>query len=112
MKHLFKTTTISEERSVMESTDSTTKLQDSTNESEEEEEEETLNEKIDRLALETSGDDEDFDVSDRISCFCLIFDIHFFILNAIIKFVVDLSGVLQSICEFEGNSVTWPFFDR
>lgn len=38
-------------------------------ENEEEEKEETLNEKIDRLALENSEDDEDFDVSNQISVF-------------------------------------------
>lgn len=50
--------TTSEEKSV----DSTTKVKDSTSEAEKEEKkEETLNEKLDRLALENSEDDEDFD---------------------------------------------------
>lgn len=54
----------------MESTDSTAKLKHATSESEKEEKKkekkkETLNEKIDRLALECSEDDEDFDVSDQ-----------------------------------------------
>ncbi|XP_077269954.1 uncharacterized protein LOC143901459 isoform X2 [Temnothorax americanus] len=47
-----------EEKSVTESTESTAKLKDSSSESEKEE---TLNEKIERLALENSEDDEDFD---------------------------------------------------
>ncbi|XP_025990099.1 uncharacterized protein LOC105202133 isoform X2 [Solenopsis invicta] len=56
-KHEIKVTT-SEEKSV----DSTTKVKDSTSEAEKEEKkEETLNEKLDRLALENSEDDEDFD---------------------------------------------------
>lgn len=67
-KYFFKVTT-SEERSVTESTDSTAKLKHATSESEKEEKKkekkETLNEKIDRLALECSEDDEDFDVSDQ-----------------------------------------------
>ncbi|XP_024877770.1 uncharacterized protein LOC112458394 isoform X1 [Temnothorax curvispinosus] len=50
-----------EEKSVTESTESTAKLKDSSSESEKEEKKETLNEKIDRLALENSEDDEDFD---------------------------------------------------
>lgn len=65
-KYFFKVTT-SEDRSVTESTDSTAKLKHATSESEKEEKKkkkETLNEKIDRLALECSEDDEDFDVSD------------------------------------------------
>ncbi|XP_012537520.1 uncharacterized protein LOC105837355 isoform X2 [Monomorium pharaonis] len=55
-------TMTSEEKPITESKDST-EVKDSTNalEEEEEEEEETLNEKIDRLALENSEDDEDFD---------------------------------------------------
>lgn len=60
-KYFFKVTT-SEERPVTESTDSTAKLKHATSE---EEKKETLNEKIDRLALECSEDDEDFDVSDQ-----------------------------------------------
>ncbi|XP_012537521.1 serine/threonine-protein kinase rio2 isoform X3 [Monomorium pharaonis] len=57
-----KVTMTSEEKPITESKDST-EVKDSTNalEEEEEEEEETLNEKIDRLALENSEDDEDFD---------------------------------------------------
>ncbi|XP_011687603.1 PREDICTED: acidic repeat-containing protein isoform X2 [Wasmannia auropunctata] len=54
-------TTTSEEKSVTESMDSTEKLKDSSSESEEEEKEETLDEKIDRLALDSSEGDEDFD---------------------------------------------------
>ncbi|XP_071555966.1 uncharacterized protein [Temnothorax nylanderi] len=50
-----------EEKSVTESMESTAKLKDSSSESEKEEKKETLNEKIDRLALENSEDDEDFD---------------------------------------------------
>ncbi|XP_011687604.1 PREDICTED: rRNA biogenesis protein rrp36 isoform X3 [Wasmannia auropunctata] len=56
-----KVTTTSEEKSVTESMDSTEKLKDSSSESEEEEKEETLDEKIDRLALDSSEGDEDFD---------------------------------------------------
>ncbi|XP_011687605.1 PREDICTED: uncharacterized protein LOC105449867 isoform X4 [Wasmannia auropunctata] len=56
-------TTTSEEKSVTESMDSTEKLKDSSSESEEEEKEETLDEKIDRLALDSSEGDEDFDRS-------------------------------------------------
>lgn len=56
------------------------KLKDSANESEEEDNlKETLNEKIDRFALENSEDDEDFDVSDQVSHFCLTSDTHFLI---------------------------------
>lgn len=62
----FKVTTTSEEKSVTESMDSTVKSKDSASESEEEEKEETLREKIDRLALENSENDEDFDVSNQV----------------------------------------------
>lgn len=79
----------------MESMDSTAKVKDSTNESEKEEEE-TLNEKIARLALESSEDDEDFDVSDQVSYFCLIFDVYFLILDAVIKFTVDSNCISHS----------------
>lgn len=109
MKHFFKATTTSEEKSVTES-DSAAKLNDSACESEEEKKNETLNEKIDRLASENSENDEDFDVSDQVSYFRLTSGSQFLILDAIIKFIVDSSGVScsQSICEFGGNSVTWP----
>lgn len=50
-----------------ESTDAAEKQENLTSESEDEEneEEETLKEKIDRLALENSDEDENFDVSNR-----------------------------------------------
>jgi len=65
----FKPTTTSEEKSATESTDAEkqgnlTSCSES-EEGEENEEEETLKEKIDRLALESSDEDEDFDVSNR-----------------------------------------------
>lgn len=110
-KYFFKVTT-SEERSVTESTDSTAKLKHATSESEKEEKKETLNEKIDRLALECSEDDEDFDVSDQSVIFLFntryLFIYFFFILDDIIKFIVHSNGVSrsQSICGFEENSVT------
>lgn len=56
----------------------------SESEEEKEEQKETLKEKIDRLALESSENDEDFDVSDQVLYFCLTFDVRFFILDAII----------------------------
>lgn len=79
----------------------------SESEEEKEEEKETLKEKIDRLALESSENDEDFDVSDQVLYFCLTFDVHFFILDGITQFVVDSNGVSrsQSIYGFEENSV-------
>lgn len=113
-KYFFKVTT-SEDRSVTESTDSTAKLKHATSESEKEEKKkkkETLNEKIDRLALECSEDDEDFDVSDDQSVIFLFntryLFFFFFILDDIIKFIVHSNGVSrsQSICGFEENSVT------
>ncbi|KAL6428871.1 hypothetical protein ACFW04_008009 [Cataglyphis niger] len=59
-------TSTSEEKSVTESTDNTEKQRNLINhsESEEDEDEETLEEKIDRLALESSDEDEDFDPAD------------------------------------------------
>ncbi|KAL6428875.1 hypothetical protein ACFW04_008009 [Cataglyphis niger] len=61
-----KATSTSEEKSVTESTDNTEKQRNLINhsESEEDEDEETLEEKIDRLALESSDEDEDFDPAD------------------------------------------------
>lgn len=63
------TTTTSEEKSATESTDATEKQENMTScseseEDEKNEEEETLKEKIDRLALESSDEDEDFDPAD------------------------------------------------
>ncbi|XP_011256743.2 transcription initiation factor TFIID subunit 11 isoform X1 [Camponotus floridanus] len=65
------TTTTSEEKSATESTDATEKQENltscsesSSSEDEKNEEEETLKEKIDRLALESSDEDEDFDPAD------------------------------------------------
>lgn len=72
-RRFFKpTTTTSEEKSATESTDATEKQENMTScseseEDEKNEEEETLKEKIDRLALESSDEDEDFDVSNRIT---------------------------------------------
>lgn len=65
----------SEEKSATESMGSSPKLKAATSESEEEGQKESLNEKIDRLALEDSEDDEDFNVSDvsEVSEFCLTF---------------------------------------
>ncbi|KAL0101120.1 hypothetical protein PUN28_018756 [Cardiocondyla obscurior] len=54
-------TTTTEEKSVTESMDSTAKLKDSDSESEAEEEKETLNEKLDRLAMDNSESDENFE---------------------------------------------------
>lgn len=115
-RNIFFKVTTSEERSVTESTDSTAKLKHATSESEKEEKKkekkETLNEKIDRLALECSEDDEDFDVSDQSVIFLfntryLLF-FFFFIPDDTIKFIVHSNGVSrsQSICGFEENSVT------
>ncbi|XP_050455986.1 uncharacterized protein LOC126853900 isoform X4 [Cataglyphis hispanica] len=68
-----KATSTSEEKSVTESTDNTEKQRNLINHSEseedeelndEDEDEETLEEKIDRLALESSDEDEDFDPAD------------------------------------------------
>lgn len=68
-RRFFKPTT-SEEKSATESTDTMEKQENLTScseseEDEKNEEEETLKEKIDRLALESSDEDEDFDVSNR-----------------------------------------------
>ncbi|KAL0101119.1 hypothetical protein PUN28_018756 [Cardiocondyla obscurior] len=60
-KHDSKVTTTTEEKSVTESMDSTAKLKDSDSESEAEEEKETLNEKLDRLAMDNSESDENFE---------------------------------------------------
>lgn len=73
-KRFFKATITSEEKSVTESTDNTEKQRNLISHSEsegneeindEDEDEETLEEKINRLALESSDEDEDFDVSNR-----------------------------------------------
>lgn len=53
--------------------DPTAKMKEDSSESEEEEKEETLNEKIDRLASESSEGDEDFDVSGQVSCLMLVY---------------------------------------
>lgn len=102
MKHFFKVKEMLGEEGV------TTRLEDSeSSESEEEEKKETLNEKIDRFALENSEDDEDFDVSDQVSYFCLTSDNSFSLLpDAIVKFIESIQASFQSICRFEGNSVT------
>lgn len=94
-KNFFKVTTTSEEKlkekseekSVTESMDSTSTSEHSTSESEkhekeekEKEQKETLKEKIDRLALENSEDDESFKVS-FIFLFCLIFFLSFWTIS-------------------------------
>lgn len=64
---MFKATSTSEEKSGTESTDATEKRENLINYSDSEEDEEdneTLQEKIERLALESSDGDEDF-VSNR-----------------------------------------------
>lgn len=109
MRCFFKVTTISEENSVTESADSPAKLKDSASESEEENNRETLNERIDRLALADSEDDEDFDVSDQVSYFCLTSDIHFLIPDAIVKFIKSIQApfhVYNQFVDSKKNSVT------